>query len=534
MIANKNPLSQIVLGLLLALSFNSCITRHNYLEEDIRSLYTTDYLRANSDSLLNSFFKVHFNNGDVCLLEDWSLSSDKDSIFGYGKLFDYNRKSFIEEDHKFALDEIAIIETNQLEEIKAKDKEAISGLAVMAGLNVAVALVCLTNPKACFGSCPTFYVDGHDTMFSASAEGFSSSISPVLEASDIDALKYQTDAQKFSLTVKNEALETHVINQIKIHAVEKELSDKVYQSKEGKYFTCDQTYTFNDATNGKVNISGSINELDDLEYFSRTDSFDLCKKEFIYLSYNDDLGQSRTGLVINFRQSLVTTYLLYNGLSYMGSDFANYYVQIENNEKVAKRLRSPFKCIEGIKVFVRNTRNNDWDLVDEIYETGPIAKNLVIVPLPDASRNSDKLDIRIEMAQGSWRIDYLGLATIKEEVHPINIQPGSIETINGNDYSVEKVLFDDDEYMVTLPGNEYVLNFDLPQASDGKNHELFLESKGYYLEWMRDEWLENADPKRLRKFLMNDKKVWRELSEDYKRYELELEEHFWNSKYNFN
>jgi hypothetical protein len=50
-----------------------------------------------------------------------------------------------------------------------------------------VSIYCILNPKACFGSCPTFYGwDGEDTTLMA--EGFSSSILRSFEKQDIDML----------------------------------------------------------------------------------------------------------------------------------------------------------------------------------------------------------------------------------------------------------------------------------------------------------------------------------------------------------
>ncbi len=60
----------------------------------------------------------------------------------------------------------------------------------MSGISLAVTAYCIANPKACFGSCPTFYLEdeGGREPERPQAEGFSESIARVLEARDIDAL----------------------------------------------------------------------------------------------------------------------------------------------------------------------------------------------------------------------------------------------------------------------------------------------------------------------------------------------------------
>ncbi len=46
--------------------------------------------------------------------------------------------------------------------------------------------------------------------------------------------------------------------------------------------------------------------------------------------------------------------------------------------------------------------------------------------------------------------------------------------------------------IVTLPGDAYQLAYRLPEHPE--RYELFLESRGYYLEWMRREWMADESP----------------------------------------
>ncbi len=69
-----------------------------------------------------------------------------------------------------------------------------------SGISVAMTIYCITNPKACFGSCPTYYadVDGEPML---QAEGFSASVAPALERDDIDALfRTRPTGERFELT----------------------------------------------------------------------------------------------------------------------------------------------------------------------------------------------------------------------------------------------------------------------------------------------------------------------------------------------
>ena len=82
-----------------------------------------------------------------------------------------------------------------------------------------LSIYCLSDPKACFGSCPTVYTGSGDS-WSFEAELFSYSISKLLERADLDRLGQQrSSGSAFTLRVANEALETHHINLVNLVAV---------------------------------------------------------------------------------------------------------------------------------------------------------------------------------------------------------------------------------------------------------------------------------------------------------------------------
>ena len=47
---------------------------------------------------------------------------------------------------------------------------------------------------------------------------------------------------------------------------------------------------------------------------------------------------------------------------------------------------------------------------------------------------------------------------------------------------------DDGDYLVTYPGESMDLTFQLPPMAD-RQRTLFIDSKGYYVEWVRPEWV---------------------------------------------
>ena len=517
-------------GLFLTIIIVGIFSCKYYTNNNFRQNY------ANANEFLHSpeskipFFKIHFKNGDISLLENWSLTSNQDSITGLGTLYDFNRNEIQKGALAFSIDDIAIIETNELEHITTKDKGRIAGLVILTGLGLVLDIVCLSNPKACFGSCPTFYLEGDVDLHDVCAEGFSSSIAPSLEKRDIDALNHQTSAADFSLTMKNEAYETHLVNELLIHAVPKKKSERIFHDRNGEYYNCESLIRCKQAVVYSREILDFVNHIDNKEYFSTTDSFDLSTRESLVFEF-EKCTKKEHGIVLNFRQTLLTTFLLYSGLSYMGDEVGDFFAKVETSEKIKKRLGDPFRRLGGIKIFAWNEDNGKWVFMDELYETGPISKNLIITPIGTQYPVNGKMKIKLEMAKGLWRLDYIGVAPIIAKVNPQIAQPIGVDIIDGHDFNIDKIKFDDQNYLVSLPGNEFKFNFKLPAISDGHDFELFLSSKGYYLEWIREEWLEGKNLPKLRKMLMNDRKTWRELAKEFKTMEHEMETVFWNSKY---
>jgi len=517
----------IPIVLFLTLAFISC---KKYVHHQVRQSYTDVNKVLHSDAIQYPFFKIHFKDGNVSVMEAWHLNTQQDSLFGTGQLFDLNRNNINTGNLSFAIEDMAIIETNDLNRLKSKDSERLALLSILTAVNVVVDLVCIANPKACFGSCPTFYVNGEDMIHGANAEGFSNAISPSLEYGDIDALQHSTSKERFQLTMKNEAFETHMINEVALHAVPKHRKEHVFHDREGNFYKSQSLVHPAKATNEKVEITNKICQRDEIEYFSLTDSFDLTSKEEIIIDY-EDLENKNYGIVINHRQTLLTTFLLYSGISFMGDEVGDYFAKIETDKRIKKKLGSPFKKLGGIKMSVWDPAKVKWRFIEELYETGPIAKNLIISPIHKVKPENGKMKLKLEMSKGLWRVDYVGLASVENPVEPLKVHPTEIDVVVGGNVSVDQANADDTEYLVSFPGDEFNLQFDFPKLAKDEKYELFLYAKGYYLEWMRKVWLNGKDLPRLRKMLLHDKRTWRELAIEFKTMEHEMETVFWDSKY---
>jgi hypothetical protein len=85
-------------------------------------------------------------------------------------------------------------------------------------------------------------------------------------------------------------------------------------------------------------------------------------------------------------------------------------------------------------------------------------------------------------------------------------------------------------YLISMPGSSYQLKFDMP-ASSG-TYELFLYSKGYYLEWMRQHWLKDKNMLKLQQMVYQPGLYLIKEAQRYKLYESSMEQIFWDSKIN--
>ena len=154
------------------------------------------------------YLKAHMLDGALCVLSQWHVDEDGWQLTGSGVRYDANRDTSAVGNLIVSIDSVALFETNS-----APVSPAIGPMLLMTGASAAMTIYCAANPKACFGSCPTFYDESGDGARLV-AEGFSSSISPCLEAVDIDALGPRSASAPTNIvriTMKNEALETHAV-----------------------------------------------------------------------------------------------------------------------------------------------------------------------------------------------------------------------------------------------------------------------------------------------------------------------------------
>jgi len=150
-----------------------------------------------------------------------------------------------------------------------------------------------------------------------------------------------------------------------------------------------------------------------------------------------------------------------------------------------------------------------------------------VVPLGDLA--GPNATVHLRMTRGNWRVDWVALAVLGGQVEPVRLRPQLVKRGDTVDDAALRLLLDADLPLVTRPGDEFVLRYSLP--GDFGSYELFLESRGYYLEWMRDEWLAEEDPDGVAMMFLSPDRALRVLAPEFKRVEPGIEEIFWSSRY---
>jgi hypothetical protein len=423
-----------------------------------------------------TFLKAHMKNGEVYVFDRYMVDGAGLFVQGNGVHLDVNRKVIRKTDPAnnlapFTVNtvDVALFETND-----ANIGPNVLAMALVTGASVGMTAFCIINPKACFGSCPTFYARNGDTMV-LQAEGFSSSIARSLEKKDVDML-YLTRPEGPEVTIRmtNEALETHINRHVDLLALPKSLGNRVFATAEGVFYPSNRQLPPLRAEAAEGDITPLVAAFDQQERYSMADEKNLIKKETIALTFAQ-VPAGEYGLVVGSRQTLLTTFLFYQGLGYLGHTAGQAWAKLESgNPFMQRRTLKLFELLGGIKVEWQNERGR-WLEVTGLDEMGPIATDVQLVKLPRLPNRPVKL--RLTMTQGLWRLNYLALAQLESPLLPVRLQPYEVRNAEGGlDEEARRKLTDDTQTLVTLPGEAYTFKYRLPDPH--QDYELFLESKG--------------------------------------------------------
>ena len=472
--------------------------------------------------------KGHLRDGGVVLFDAWRYDEATRVVSGAGARLDPWRKEVARGELSVPLDSVVLFETNSVH------RRMSPVIIALSFVTAAVAVACLSNPKGCFGSCPTFYLDD-GKEWKLVAESFSSSILPALEATDVDALpRVVAHDGRVELRMTNEAQETHVVRSVDLRCVARPAGGEAWASDRGGFVTTGPAVAPRSARGPEGDCLAALVRADGHERMSACDTTDLAATETIELEF-PAAPEGELAVVLTARQSLLTTYLLYQGLAWLGSHAGAWLAGIERSGSGAL---APFgglqRALGSLRVEVDQANATPWSADCLPFETGPIAVDTRIVPLGRAAAEPGApVRVRLTLTRGNNRLDRVALAGIRGPIEARRLRPVEVWRDGRPDAAALADLLDSSRTLVTLPGDTCRIFYRLPEdvARAPDDWVFFLEGRGYYLEWMRTSWLAEEDPRRALQLVVDPRATLRAIAGEYGRGEAAREAMFWRSRH---
>ncbi len=468
--------------------------------------------------------RLHLQNGEVLVLSSVAVEGDT-VIRGVGERYDvFRRSTGAPGPVAIPVDSVALIETA---EPGRSNPAGIYVLGVWTTLAGVISVACVADRKSCFGSCPTFYevgASGTALRERPDAEGFSASIARSLESTDLDALPdVDLSRPTFSLLMRNEALETHFVRSLRLHLVPTDAEWDVFASTDGGFVSSRRLLPPALCQAGPDSCDEALAQRDGREWRSVSDPEDLGAEQTIELDFPATTGA--VGLVLSARHSFVSTYLLYQTMAYAGRHAGEWLAAIERRGTAA--FGRGFEAQERIgQLLVERFDEGAWVLVGRYGEPGPLATDQQVIPVGEVQGASR---FRLRFARGAWRIDQAALVELGARRSALVLEPIRVERAGVEDAGALALLLDPTRRLVTYPGDHYRVTWALPEGSGATR--AFLESTGYYYEWMRESWYPEEDPGMLLLLATQPREALRRMAPGFKALEPRIEQFFWASRF---
>lgn len=442
-------------------------------------------LSAPQPTVVETPVKAHLKDGATIVYKD-GLEVRDGTIFGAGMRYDLGLQNAT------SVSEVSVDAVAAMESYQTPVSTPATGAATVAsttGILVGGTLALF----AIFGSCPTVYALDGDPLL-PDAELFSYSIAPAFQGRDIDALGLAVPHDGVvSLEIRNEMLETHYIDQVELVEVTHGVDEAVLADQHGRPIVVSgmlQPYRALDQ-DGR-NVLAAVTAADGnawrtpderLQAVNAGDFLDTIDLEFDVPAEADDVT-----LVLKLRNSLLNTVLFYDvmlaeqgyaALDWLGRDI---------NELLARlNVGLWYRASMGLDIQVFDGER--YRSVGRLADQGPIAWSERAVVLPALS-DSKTLRVRLAYVTDNWRIDQVALALDSRATEGNTV---SVARAVGGDGALADVpdflSLADERYLVTRPGEHVRLEFDVGESAGDSERSYLLASSGYYIEWMRPEWL---------------------------------------------
>jgi len=449
---------------------------------------------ATADSVaVASPVKAHLLDGSTVVYRTGAVIA-RDTIRSAGRKVAYR--------YNLTLADSAPVDALPLDSVVGMEafRNSVNGPATAALTVVSVAGTALglgLAAVAIFGSCPTFYADTGGVPV-LEAEGFSYSIAPLFEGRDVDRLRTHADAVgDVRLEVRNEALETHYINQLGLLDVRHARDELVVPDAGGRPLALRRVEAPASARDrAGRDLRTTLLEADGRVFSTDSGVVDRVtaadQDDFIDLEFARPTGVDTVALVLRMRNSLLNTVLLYElMLAAPGAKSLDWVGQELEEIGPAARLGRWYAGRMGMHVLVRDGEENAWRDVGRVPDTGPIAWKDVAVPVPVPPRGGDSLRIRLRFVADDWRIDRIQLALGVRRAPARELAPAEVLGAEGAPDTAARASLDapDQRYLMTSPGQRFEVRFATGPAPVDSARTFLLVSQGYYIEWIRAAWV---------------------------------------------
>lgn len=431
--------------------------------------------------------KAFLSNGDVVVYADGADVAAA-RILGPGMRFNLNRDASVRVT-EVPLDSVIGIEAFR----GGLNAPATIGATVLASAVTFVGANVLAI--AIFGSCPTVYAspEGGGAL---QAEAFSYSIASELEGTDLDRISVVPDADGvLRLELRNEALETHYINYLGLVAVDHPPEVRVVPDEGGGLLGIREPVAPLEARDRDGRPVLDLVLAEDEMAFSSTEARIMAatsedSREYVDLEFPSP-GSTDAVLLLDFRNSLLNTVLYYDLLlGSAGVQAVNWWGG--SLDGIAAAFEMGRWYLDNLGMTVQVQELGEWRMVTRVPDAGPIAwKEVgVRVPVPD----SGPLRVRLSFMADDWRIDRVSLG-IPAEIEPsreISLHRVIASTGQEDAAALSHLSGADEDYLITYPGTSAILEFLPSSPTPGRTTTYLLATKGYYIEWMRPEWIRRA------------------------------------------
>jgi hypothetical protein len=459
----------------------------------IRDLEVTPLDTASTEPItVSSPVKAHLTDGSTVVFEE-GVTVAEGKVTGDGRKYDVTLDTSIRVS-SIALDDVAAMESYRTP-VKAGQTAAVNVIgAPFAVIGIA------GLAKALFGSCPTTYSLSDDVPV-LEAESFSYSIAPSFEARDVDRLDGPDgDQETVELIVRNEALETHYINHLELLEVVHDPARTIVPDPKGRplevgtlsapIMAMDRSHR---RISGVLDLPDGTSWSSDAAQLRRASLDDF--EDYIDLTFDAPRNSDRVALVFRLRNSLLNTVLLYDvmlkdqgfrALDWLGQDLDRFLDKARLGLWYSDRM--------GMRVSV--WERGQYREVARVGDQGPIAWKDVAVTLP-VPPDTDKMRVRLSFVVDNWHIDQVA---ISPEVRRADVRAVPLARVEAPETGAlegarENLSMPDRRYVVTRPGEALHVTFDVGAVPEGRIRTFLIAAQGYYIEWMRRDWLNETATK---------------------------------------